>query len=281
MIIAVTGATGQLGQLVIADLKGRISDSQIVALARNPAKAASLGVAVREADYGRPDTLNIALAGVDRLLLISSSEVGQRILQHRNVIEAAKDVGVKHLVYTSLLHADTTPMSLAEEHLATEALIVSSGIPYTILRNGWYSENYAQAATGALAAGSLIGSAGDGKISAASRKDFAEAAAVVLTTPGHDGRIYELAGDEAFSLPDLAREISKQEGRDIPYRDLPEAEYATALQSAGVPEPFAAVLAGADVAISKGALFNDSRQLSELIGHPTTPISRIVAGALN
>ena len=281
MIIAITGATGQLGQLVISDLKERVSDSQVVALARNPAKAASLGVAVREADYGRPDTINIALAGVDRLLLISSSEVGQRTLQHRNVIEAAKSVGVKHLVYTSLLHADTTPMSLAEEHLATEALIAASGIPYTILRNGWYSENYAQAATGALAAGSLIGSAKDGKISAASRKDFAEAAAVVLTTPGHDGKIYELAGDEAFSLADLAREISKQEGRDIPYQDLPETEYAAALQSAGVPEPFAAVLAGADVAISKGALFNDSRQLSELIGHPTTPISRIVAGALN
>ena len=277
MTIAITGATGQLGQIVIAQLKDRVEASEIVALARTPAKAAALGVTVREADYDRPDTLATALEGVNKLLLISSSEIGQRISQHRNVIEAAKAAGVAFIAYTSLLHADTTTLSIAEEHLATEALLAQSGIPYALLRNGWYNENYAGPASGALGAGALIGSAGEGKISAASRLDFAEAAAVVLTTPGHEGRTYELAGDEAFTLADLAKEISRQAGRDIPYRDLPAADYAAALKDSGMPEAFASMLAGIDVATAQGALFDDSRQLSDLIGRRTTPISAMVA----
>ena len=277
MTIAITGATGQLGRLVMGKLKERVGASEIIALARTPANAADLGVTVREADYGRPDTLKSALADVDALLLISSSEVGQRAPQHRNVIEAAKAAGVRRIVYTSLLHADVTPLSLADEHLATESLLAASGVSYTVLRNGWYSENYAGPISGAIAAGSLIGSAGDGKVSAASRGDFAEAAAVVLATTDHDGKIYELAGDEGFTLSDLAAEISKQAGREIPYRDLPEAEYAAALSSTGMPAALASMLAGADVAVAEGALFDDSRQLSSLIGRGTTPISAIVA----
>ena len=280
MQIAVTGATGQLGRLVVETLKERVEPGRVVALARTPAKAADLGVEVREADYDRPETLAGALAGVDRLLLISSSEVGQRMAQHRNVIEAAKAAGVKRIAYTSLLHADNTPLSLADEHLATESLLAASGLPHTVLRNGWYSENYGGRIAAALASGALIGSARDGRISAATRRDYAEAAVVVLTSPGHDGKTYELAGDEGFTLSDLAAEVSRQAGRDIPYNDVPEADYAATLRSSGMPEALAAMLAGADVAVAEGALFDDGRHLSGLIGHGTTPVASTVAQVL-
>ena len=280
MQIAVTGATGQLGRLVVETLKERVEPDRVVALARTPAKAVDLGVAVREADYDRPETLANALAGVDRLLLISSSEVGQRMAQHRNVIEAAKAAGVGRIVYTSLLHANVTPLSLADEHLATESLLAASGIPHTVLRNGWYSENYEGRIAAALDAGALVGSARDGKVSAASRRDYAEAAAVVLTAPGHEGKTYELAGDEAFTLSELAAEVSRQSGRDISYRDLPEAEYAAVLSSSGMPEAFATMLAGADVAVAEGALFDDRRELSSLIGRGTTPIATTISHVL-
>lgn len=278
--IAITGATGQLGRLVVTKLKDRVPVSDIVALARNPEKAADLGVAIRVADYAQPDTLDAALEGVDTLLLISSSEIGQRAAQHRNVIEVARKAGVKRIVYTSLLHADSSPLSLATEHRETEADLKSSGIPYTILRNGWYSENYTASIPGALAGGAFLGSAGDGKISGATRLDFAEAAVAVLTSDGHDGKVYELAGDTAWTLTDLAAEISRQTGREIPYRNLPVAEYAEALTSFGLPAEVAAIYAGLDAHIAQGAVFNDSRQLSELIGRPTTPLTDAVADAL-
>ncbi len=279
--IAITGATGQLGRLVVSGLKSRVpAGTEIIALARSPAKAAELGVTVREADYSRPENIDRALAGVDTLLLISSNELGRRAAQHGNVIEAAKEAGVKRIVYTSLLHADTFPAAIAEEHLATEARIKASGLPFTILRNGWYTENYTPSIPGALAAGALLGSAGEGRISSATRADYAEAAAAVLTGQGHEGRTYELAGDEAYTLGDLAAEVSRQTGKEIPYKDLPEAEYAAALIGFGLPEPVARMLAGADVAVSRGALFDDGRQLSTLIGRPTTPLSVTVADTL-
>lgn len=280
MTIAVTGATGQLGRLVIEKLKAKLPSSEIVALARQPEKAGDLGVAVREADYERPDTLDAALAGVDTLLLISSSEVGRRVPQHLNVIEAAKRAGVKHIIYTSLLHAETSPMGLAEEHRTTESALKASGLPYTVLRNGWYTENYTASVGGALAGGALIGSAGEGRISSATRADFAEAAVAVLTGKGHEGQVYELAADEPYTLADLAAEVSRQSGRTIPYKNLPEAEYAAALAGFGLPEVFAQMLAHYDVLASQGALFDNSRTLSKLIGRPTTPLSAAVAEAL-
>ncbi|TGE08659.1 SDR family oxidoreductase [Hymenobacter fodinae] len=280
MRIAITGATGQLGRLVIEKLKAIVSADQLVALVRNPEKAADLGVETRAADYGKPETLETALAGIDTLLLISSSEVGQRATQHRNVIEAAKKAGVKRIVYTSVLHADTSTLSLAEEHRATEADLRASGIAYTLLRNGWYTENYTHSVPGAVAGGAFIGSAQNGKISSATRSDFADAAVAVLTTEGHEGKTYELAGDEAYTLSDLAAEISRQTGKDIPYRDLPVAEYAAALTSFGVPEGFAHGIASWDADAAAGALFDESRQLSQLIGHPTTPLATAVAAAL-
>ncbi len=280
MTIAITGATGQLGRLVIEKLKTRTAPSNIVALVRSPAKAADLGIAARAADYAKPETLASALAQVDTLLLISSSEVGQRAQQHRNVIEAAKKAGVKHIVYTSLLHADTSVLNLAEEHIATEQMLKASGIVHTILRNGWYTENYTGSVPGALSGGAFFGSAGDGKISSAARADYAEAAAIVLTSPGHEGKTYELAGDAAYTLTDLAAEISRQSGKAIPYKNLPEADYAAALIGYGLPEGFARAIASWDIGASKGALFEDGRQLSGLIGRPTTPLSKVVAGTI-
>lgn len=280
MTIAVTGATGQLGRIVIEKLKAKVPASDIVALARSPEKAAGLGVAVRVADYSRPETLEAALAGVDRLLLISSSEVGQRAAQHRNVIDAAKRAGVRKIVYTSLLHADSSPLSLAGEHRESEAALKASGISCTILRNGWYSENYTGSIGGALAGGALIGSAGDGRISGAPRLDYAEAAVTVLTGEGHDGKTYELAADTAWTLSDLAAEISRQTGREIPYRNLTEADYAAALKGLGLPEDLAAAIAGWDADASRDALFDEGRQLSGLIGRPTTPIAASVTEAL-
>ena len=280
MTIAVTGATGQLGRLVIRHLKAIGTAKPIVALARSPDKAADLGVEARAFDYAQADRLAPALAGVDTLLLISSSEVGQRVAQHRAVIAAAVQAGVGRIVYTSLLHADRSPLDLAAEHLATEAALAEAGIPATILRNGWYSENYTGSLPGALAAGALIGSAGDAKISSAARADYAEAAAIVLTDAAQAGRTYELAGDTAWTLPDLAAELSHQTGRDIAYRDMPAADYAAALTGFGLPEGLAHAIAGWDVAASQGALFDDGRQLSRLIGRPTTPLAETVKAAI-
>ena len=280
MTIAVTGATGQLGRLVIEKLKARAPAGEFVALVRDPAKAADLGVATRAADYARPETLGPALEGVDTLLLISSNTVGQRLPQHRAVIAAARAAGVKRIAYTSILRADATPIVLADEHKATEALIKASGLAYTLLRNGWYTENYAGGIHGAVASGALIGSAGQGRISAAARADYAEAAAVVLTTDGHANQTYELAGDTAFTLADLAAEISQRAGKTIPYNDLPEAEYAKILESLGLPAAFAAILAQSDVGAAQGGLYDDGHKLSALIGRPTTPISALVASLL-
>ena len=279
-MIAVTGATGQLGRLVIAALKNQASPGEVIALARNPATAQGPGVPARAADYSQPATLDVALHGIDTLLLVSSSEIGQRTAQHRNVIEAARRAGVGRLVYTSLLHADSSPISLAAEHVETEAALKASGIAYTILRNGWYTENYTGSVAGALAGGAFIGSAGDGRISAATRADFADAAAAVLTGSGHEGRTYELAGDTSFSLAELAAEISRQTARALPYVNLPEAEYAATLAGFGLPEFLAKGLAAWDVDASRGALFDEGRELSRLIGRPTTSLAEAVAAAL-
>ena len=280
MKIAVTGATGQLGRLLIERLRSKVPATDIVALARTPAKAADLGVEVREADYARPETLDKALAGIDTLMLISGSEVGQREAQHRNLIEAAKQAGVRRVVYTSLLHADTSTLGLAPEHVATEAVLRESGLATTVLRNGWYTENYTVGAGAAVANGALIGSAGQGRIASATRADYADAAVTVLTTPGHDGQVYELAGDTAYTLAELAAEISRQSGKDVPYVDLPPAEYTAALVAAGVPAPWPDALPALDVEAGKGALFDDGRVLSTLIGRPTTSLADAVAAAL-
>ena len=280
MKIGITGATGQLGKLVVEHLKEKTTAENIVALVRNPEKAKELGVEARAFDYNNSETLQEQLSGIDHLLLISSNEIGQRAKQHSNVIQAAKKAGIKWIVYTSLLHADTTTINLAGEHLETEKALKESGIEYTILRNGWYTENYTASIGGAIAGGAFIGSAGSGKISSAARNDYAEAAAVVLTDEKYKGKVFELAGDSAYTLSDLAAEISKQSGKELPYRNLPEEEYAKILESFNMPEFFARAIASWDIGVSKGDLFNDSKELSKLIGRPTTSLAMSVKEAL-
>jgi len=281
-MIVVTAASGHLGRLVIENLLKKVPAGQITAAVRNPGKVADLaarGVQVKEADYTKPATLEAAFRGANKLLLISSSEIGQREKQHRNAIDAAKRAGVGEVAYTSVLHADTSPLGLAAEHLATEAALKASGLPHVLLRNGWYTENYLASIPPALQYGMLLGSAGEGKIASAARADYAAAAAAVLTG-NHAGKIYELAGDSAYTLTELAAEISRQSGKNVAYRNLPEAEYKAALLSAGLPEPLAALLADSDIGASKGGLFDDGRQLSRLIGRPTTPLAEMVKAAV-
>ncbi len=280
MKIGVTGATGQLGRLVVDKLKGKVSADSIVALVRNPGKAADLGVEARAFDYTKPEGMVASLKGIDKLLLISGNELGQRLPQHKAVIEAAKQAGVNQFVYTRVLHADTSSLGLATEHLGTEVALKASGLVYTILRNGWYTENYTGSAKGAIGAGAFIGCAGDGKIASASRADYAEAAAVVLAGEGHENKIYELAGDEAYTLTELAAEISRQTGKPIPYNNLTETEYTKILKSFGLPEAVAEMLADSDTGASKGGLFDDTKQLSALTGHPTAPLATVLAGAI-
>jgi NAD(P)H dehydrogenase (quinone) len=282
-MIAITGATGQLGRLVIAALIKKIPASQIVAVVRNGDKAkdlAALGLQVRIADYNTPQNWDAALAGADKVLLISANEIGQRARQHRSVIDAAKRTGVKLLAYTSVLRADASPLGLAVEHRETEKLIGSAGIPPVFLRNGWYTENYTAGIPAVLAAGALYGCAGSGRVSTASRIDYAEAAAAVLALPDQAGKVYELAGDKAHTHAELADEISRRAGRKIGYVDLTEAQYRDALRQAGLPEAYAALIADSDAAASKGALFDDQGQLGRLIGRPTTPMAAAVAAAM-
>jgi len=283
-MIAITGATGQLGRLVISSLLKKIPADDIIAIVRSVEKAkdiSALGVKVRQADYNQPASWDAALQGAEKVLLISSSEIGQRVQQHRAVINAAQRVGVKLLAYTSVLHADTSVLGLADEHRETEAAINASGVPFTLLRNGWYTENYAMGIGAALSLGAVYGCGSDGRISSASRADYAEAAAVVLTSDHQAGKVYELAGDASYTLSEFATEISQQSGKSIPYINLAEAEYKKALLGAGLPESLAELLANSDTGVSKGALFDNGQQLSGLIGRSTSPWQVAVRDALN
>jgi NAD(P)H dehydrogenase (quinone) len=281
-MILVTGASGQLGRLVITSLLEKTAASNIIAAVRNPEKVADLaekGVQVRQADYTDQDSLVAAMQGVEKVLLISSSEVGQRTAQHSNVIHAAKQAGVSLLAYTSILNAESSPLILAQEHVATENLLAESGVPYVLLRNGWYSENYTMGVAGALEHG-VVGCAEDGKLSTAARADYAAAAAAVLVKDGQAGKVYELAGDNAFTLSEYAAAISKVSGKTVAYQNVPEAEFTKILVGAGLLEGFAAILADSEVGASQGALFSDSKDLSTLIGRPTTQIEDSIKAAL-
>jgi NAD(P)H dehydrogenase (quinone) len=282
-MIMVTGASGQLGRLVVKSLLTIVQASEVIAAVRSPDKVsdlAELGVQVRPMDYTMPKTIDNALLGVEKVLLISSSEVGTRVTQHANVINACKKARVKLLAYTSILHADSSPLPLAEEHRQTEALLVQSGVPSVVLRNGWYSENYIAGAPTAVAYGKVMGCAAGGKISSAARADYALAATAVLLGEDQAGRVYELAGDNAYTLNELAMEIARQSGKEVVYQNLSEKDYVAALKTTGLPEPIAVLLAESDVGASKGGLFDDSRTLSHLIGRGTTPISESISEAL-
>jgi NAD(P)H dehydrogenase (quinone) len=282
-MIAVTGANGHLGQLVIEGLAERVRASQIIAAVRRPEKASNfgtLGVQVREADYTRPETLGTAFHGVKRVLLISAAEVGQRFKKHKAVVDAAKEAGVEMIVYTSLLRASSSEIFLAREHQQTEEYIRASGLPFVILRNGWYLENHTSALRNAIEHGALIGSSNDGRFASASRADYAAAAVVVLTQAASGNKTYELAGDQSFSMTELASEVSRQIGRDIPYRNLSGEDYAAILLGFGLPQMTVDVIIDADTKAIRGDLDSTSRDLSELISRPSTMLSDAVRSAL-
>ena len=281
-MIVITGATGQLGQHVIASLLKTVPASSIVAAVRNPAKAASLaaqGVQVRQADYNDGASLDAAFKGASKILLISSSEVGQRAAQHQNVIDAARRAGVALLAYTSVLRADTSLLGLAAEHVITEAAIRASGLPYSLLRNGWYLENHTEHLAPVLEHGVVLGAAQDGRFSSASRADYAAAAAVVLTSAAPQA-IYELAGDDSFTLAQYAAEVARQSGKQIVYKDMPQADFKAALIKVGVPQGFAELLADSDAGTAQGGLEEHGKQLSALIKRPTTSLADAVKAAL-
>ncbi|WP_338889541.1 SDR family oxidoreductase [Rhodococcus sovatensis] len=280
MTTAVTGATGQFGGLVVDGLIARgVGASDIVAIVRDEVKAKSLsdrGVQVRVADYGDVDALRSALAGVDKLLLVSGSDVGQRVAQHTNVIDAAEATGVSLIAYTSVLKADTSGVSLAVEHVATEERLAASSIPSVLLRNGWYWENYQASLQQAIDTGVLLGAAADGKLAAASRADFAAAAVQVLLSEGHEGQIYELGGDERLTYTELAAVIAQVSGKPVVSKDVSEDEYRSILEGAGLPDFVAEMLASADAGIARGDLDTDSGDLQKLIGRASTPVAEIL-----
>ncbi|WP_271272351.1 SDR family oxidoreductase [Aliamphritea hakodatensis] len=283
-MIVVTGANGQLGRLVIEELLLRTAAENIVATVRNPETAgelAALGIQLRQADYDQPATLTKAFAGAEKVLLISSSAVGQRVPQHQAVIHAAEEAGVQLLAYTSILHCDRSPLQLAEEHQQTEALLNASSVATVILRNGWYTENYTMSIPVMLEMKQLFGCAAEGRFSTASRHDYATAAATVLTTDNQAGKVYELAGDHSFSLAEFAALLSRQSGTQVSFQNLSETDFTRGLVQAGLPEGFAALLANAESGAAEGWLFDDSKQLQALIGRPTTPAEDTVQAALS
>lgn len=280
MTIAITGASGQLGRAAITHLKTLTDPAGIVALARTPSAVEDLGVTARSFDYTQPDGMAAALAGVTTLALISSSDFKDRTGQHRTVIEAAQRAGVGRILYTSILKARRSPLLIAADHAATEEIIAASGLTATILRNGWYTENWTATLDVAIASGALIGAAGDARFTPATRADFAQALAVAAADPAHAGQTYELAGDEGFTLAALAAEVSRQTGKTLPYTNLSGETYQGILESLGLPAGFAQLLVDVDLKAGAGWLADDSGTLARLLGRPTTRLRQAVADAL-
>ncbi|MEU0128685.1 MULTISPECIES: SDR family oxidoreductase [unclassified Streptomyces] len=283
MSIVVTGATGELGRLVVERLLATVPAESVAAVVRDKEKAAALaarGVEIRIADYDRPETLTEAFRAGDRVLLISGSEVGKRVAQHAAVIDAAKAAGVAQLAYTGVLGGPGADFLLAAEHKATERLILESGLPHTFLRNGWYTENYTANLGPVLEHGAVVSNAGEGRVASATRADYADAAAAVLTGEGHLGAAYELSGDVAWSLAEYAAMVSAATGREIVHTEVPASAHLDILVGAGVPAPFAEILVDVDEAIGRGLLAGTSGDLARLIGRPTTPASETVAAAV-
>ena len=283
MSIVVTGATGHLGRLVIDGLLEKVPADRITAVVRDADKAAPLaarGVTLKVADYSRPETLSGAFAAGDKVLLISGSEVGQRVPQHQAVIDAAKAAGVALFAYTSVLGGPDADFTLADEHKVTERAVIESGLPYVLLRNGWYNENYTERLAPVLEHGAVVAAAGEGRVSSAARADYAAAAVAVLTGEGHENTAYELSGDTAWSFAEYAAEIARQTGKEIAYRAVSADEVKAILTGAGLPEPLAAILADVDTAIERGLLAATPGDLSRLTGRPTTPIADSLAVAL-
>jgi len=284
MTILVTGATGHLGGLTVEALLARgVPADQITAGGRGVERLAGLaerGVRTVHLDYSDGASIGAAVEGADKVLIVSGNEFGQRVAQHVAVATAAAKAGAGLVAYTSAPYADTTTLQLAAEHRATEAAIAEIDVPHTFLRNSWYFENYTAQIPAYLAQGAVVGAAGDGRISGAARSEYAEAAAAVLAGDGHEGKVYELGGDDAFTLADLAASISRHSGKQIGYRNVSVAELTGILEGAGLPAPIAGIMADTDRGITEGALLVTSGDLSRLIGHPTSSLDDAVAAAL-
>ncbi|MFC8096598.1 SDR family oxidoreductase [Streptomyces sp. NPDC057301] len=282
MSIVVTGATGHLGRHVVEQLLEKVPAGQVTAVVRTPEKVADLaerGVKIAVADYNAPETFDGLFAAGDKVLLISGSEVGNdRVGQHKAVIDAAKAAGVALLAYTSAPGSLTA--ALADDHRGTEKALLESGLPYALLRNGWYHENYTENLAPVLQYNAVTHAAGEGRVSSASRADYAAAAVAVLTGEGHENKTYELGGDVAWSLAEYAAELSRQTGKEIADNAVSTDALVGILTGAGVPEPFAVILAGVDASIEKGELVVDSGDLSRLAGRPTTPLAEAIAAGL-
>jgi NAD(P)H dehydrogenase (quinone) len=279
---AVTGASGQLGKFVLGELLQKVEAKDVVAIVRDPAKLsdfADRGIEVRRGDYDDPASLESALAGVDRLLLISGNTLGERPRQHKNVVDAAKKAGVGYMAYTSILKADDTPIKLGGEHRATEETLAESGLTYDLIRNGWYNENYVGSLPAQVEAGVITGAAGQGRVSSAARADYAAGAAEVLVN-GKGGDVYQVAGDESWSMEEFAAEVSRQSGREVRYQDMSEEDYAKSLEAIGLPEYVARIVANSNASVALGALEDSGRTLSRLTGRKTTPIGETIAKAL-
>ena len=282
-MIVVTAATGQLGRLVVEGLLAEVPASEIAVAVRSPEKAAdwaARGVDVRLADYSRPETLADAFRTGDKVLLISGSEVGQRAPQHLAVVAAAKAAGVALLAYTSVLGGEEAGFRLADEHKVTEAAIRESGLPFVLLRNGWYTDNYTGDLAGTVERGGPVGSSGEGRVASAARADYADAAIAVLTGEGHEGKAYELAGDVAWSFDEFAAELAAQSGRPVAFRNVTADEHLRVLLGAGLPQAFAEILVDVDAGIARGELARANGDLARLIGRPTTPLAETVKAAL-
>lgn len=282
-MIVVTGATGKLGRHVVTELLRKMPAAEIVAAVRSPEKAAdlaALGVQVRRAEYGEPETLRAAFAGAEKVLLISSNELGQRVAQHTAAITAAKEAGVKLFAYTSLLRADTSTLVLAPEHKATEAALMASGLPYVLLRNGWYLENHTESLGPAVQHGAVMGAAGNGRFASASRADYASAAVAVLMGSGYENKVFELAGDTSYTMSDLAAAVTKQVGKSVVFRNLPAKDYAALLESFGLPTEVARMLTDADLGAERGELDSGDATLRSMIGRPTTTLADAIRAAL-
>jgi NAD(P)H dehydrogenase (quinone) len=282
-MMLVTGATGKLGRHVMEGLLRKVPAAELAVAVRNVGKAADFagrGVAVRHADYDQPDTLGAAFIGIDKVLLISASEVGKRAAQHLAVIKAARGAGVRFLAYTSMLRADTSRLALAREHKMTEDAIRGSGLAYVFLRNGWYIENHTEQLDAVLKQGAIAGAAGDGRFASAARQDYAAAAVTVLTDRGHENRVYELSGDSPFTLKEFAAEVSKQAGKTIAYTNLSPEQYKNVLVGGGMPDQYADILVDADVGASQGELDGASGDLRRLIGRPSTSFRDAIEVAL-
>ncbi|MFL4948786.1 SDR family oxidoreductase [Streptomyces sp. MMS24-I31] len=282
MSIVVTGATGHLGRHVVEQLLEKVPADRITAVVRTPERAADFaarGVRIAVADYNAPETFDGLFAAGDKVLLVSGNEFDKgRVQQHRVVIDAAEAAGVALLAYTSA--PGTLKAALADDHRGTEEALLASEVPYTLLRNGWYHENYTENLAPVLEHGAVVHAAGEGRVSSASRADYAAAAVAVLTGEGHENRTYELGGDEAWSFAEFAAEVGRQSGREIVYRPVSVEEYQGILAGAGLPGPLAAVLAGVEASIENGELVVDTGDLSRLTGRPATPLAEAIGAAL-